>query len=896
MKAGLSNPEEYDADSLGRRLADIEKLRAIHGDVPQVPPVEGMKKGGAVTISNNPDTMFMELMDRHFAGGGAIKALTKALAKKSPKIEQTAKSLNLRPSEFDAYQKAFEQIQESGGIPRSMKEVAKLTGKEEDIARSMMTNPVFKAKGLEQIPVSSVEEALANRNRYRAEPARTPGPKASEKEWAEWGAKHGVNMTVTPDVSLGISDLTTGREVKIPGGLEGTFTIPDMFKIKAMNIDPSSLPKDVHDQLMKKFIRTHKIENPDEVDMFNRLNFALLSPNAPLTPNEFLAQRARLVNMDELKALAGRVGEPNLSKTADLQLGTGAAGRGGMGVSGTADLGNQAMLAKLILEKPEMFKLQPNETMRDVTTRVMNQVPGLGPKTASLGTPWLDLEKANTSAVDLHMIRNAYKRMLDDPQVGEAFRNRMSALLKTEPTTESILKADLSKVEEAAINVIGGTQLGRMYRLKTGELNNIPSVATPEKLAYEPKVFQDFNPFYSKVVDYVDESRGQNPILELFPEQWRKWDMYRGRIEPHEFAHPDFRKLPRQSWSEMADALQAHKNAGYTQANTPVMKESDWRELYYGGHLPLPILGAEALSNQEPNTKQNKPVNFTDNPDTMFMELHDKKFAGGGLIRKIAEKLGTKMIPAMEAEANKAKFLEPSKVKDVMYHGTNVNLNEFRPNDKNAHFVTPSAKFADDFLGDYQGYENGENILPVYVQASNPFDFENKNHIKNLENLLDSRKFFYKPVKEMMPRIKRGHWEALEFPSTMNAIKELGHDSMHVLEADREGEPVKNLAIFNPNKIKSAIGNQGTYDTTNPDITKKRGGLIHAKRHYGLGGLVKALTPMEEALAKMKALKQAMAPEIALNKRYEEATKDMYTKDMPSFEEWKKSLPPPEVK
>jgi hypothetical protein len=46
-----------------------------------LPPVEGMKRGGAVNISNNPDTMYMELMDRKFAGGGAIKALTKALTK-----------------------------------------------------------------------------------------------------------------------------------------------------------------------------------------------------------------------------------------------------------------------------------------------------------------------------------------------------------------------------------------------------------------------------------------------------------------------------------------------------------------------------------------------------------------------------------------------------------------------------------------------------------------------------------------------------------------------------------------------------------------------------------------------------------------------------------------------
>jgi len=624
LKDLLSNPSGVVQQASGQLIDNQKQIADLHNQ--------------AFGDSRNP----LKITNRQAFNELADKATNSMMDMNAGVIKpKTAKSLGLRPSEFDAYQKAFEQIQESGGIPRSMKEVAKLTGKEEDIARSMMTNPVFKAKGLEQIPVSSVEEALANRNRYRAEPARTPGPKASEKEWAEWGAKHGVNMSVSPDVPLGISDLTTGREVKIPGGLEGTFTIPDMFKIKAMNIDPNSLPKDVHDQLMKKFIRTHKIENPDEVDMFNRLNFALLSPNAPLTPNEFLAQRARLVNMDELKALAGRVGEPNLSKTADLQLGTGAAGRGGMGVSGTADLGNQAVLAKLILDKPEMFKLQPNETMRDVTTRVMNQVPGLGPKTASLGTPWLDLEKANTSAVDLHMIRNSYKQMLDDPDVGEAFRGRMSALLGTKPTTKAILEADPNKVEDAAINVIGGTQMGRMYRLKSGELNDIPSVATPEKLAYEPKTFQDFNPFYSKVVDYVDQSRGQNPILELFPEQWRKWDMYRGRIEPHEFAHPDFRKLPRQSWSEMADALQAHKNAGYTQANSPVMKKSDWRELYYGGHLPLPILGAEAIreAQPEPEMKRGGSVSISSNPDTMFMELADRKLAKGGAVLSLETNL-----------------------------------------------------------------------------------------------------------------------------------------------------------------------------------------------------------------------------------------------------------------
>ena len=490
---------------------------------------------------------------------------------------------------LDALMAARKLALDQGGVPLSKKALEAAVGGNKDIARSLMGVEQYKELGF--VPKSAIDEALATRASMKAEPATTPGSKGSEKEWKAWGEQHGVNMTLTKPQSLGITDLTSKREVLIPGGLEGTFTIPDMFWMKANNINPASLPKEAHDALMKKLIRTHKVESPDQVDVFNRLNFALLSPNAPLTPNEFLAQRMRLTNMDELQALAGRVGEPGLSRTAQEQTGVQAAARGGMGVLGTADLGNQAMLAKLILDKPEMFQMAPGETMRDVTIRVMNQVPGLGPKTASLGTPWLNLDKANTSAVDLHMIRNSYERMLDDPLVGEAFKTRMAGKLGVEPTTQSILAIPEKVREKAAIDVIGGSSLAKNYRTSAGELNSIPSVATPEKLAYEPQKIIDFNPFYKRVVDYVDESRGLNPELELFPEQWRKWDIYRQRLEPHEFAHPDFRSLPRQSWQEMQDSLAAHKQAGYTQSNNPVMATSDWRKLYYGKVDPAILPG-----------------------------------------------------------------------------------------------------------------------------------------------------------------------------------------------------------------------------------------------------------------------------------------------------------------
>ena len=444
---------------------------------------------------------------------------------------------------------------------------------EADIARSFKADPRLKGDGT--VPRTEVETALENRARYRAEPQTLPKKPAemSDQDWVEFGAQHGVDMSQSPMQSLGISDLTTRKEVMIPGGLEGKFTIPDLFKIKANNFDPNALPQETHNALMQKFLRTYERNGPhDPVDTFNDLNFALLSPNAPLTPNEFLAQRFRVRNTDELNALANRVGEPGLAQTMDAASGVGAASRGGLGVKGTAAIEHQARLAQLLRDKPEMFRPQDGESLREVGWRVMNQVPGLSVKTASLGVPWTDLGKANTSAVDLHMIRNNYARLMqEDPD----FASRVQSLVAS-----NARKAPMSE-EEAAISVISSHPEWK-YRMKGGELNpNVPAELAPEKLAYEPEKFTVASPYYRRIMDYVDESRGANPAIELFPEQWRLWDRYRGRVEPHEMAHPDWRKLPRQSFNELQDSLSAHKELGYT-GTAPIKDGGDWRRLYYG--------------------------------------------------------------------------------------------------------------------------------------------------------------------------------------------------------------------------------------------------------------------------------------------------------------------------
>jgi hypothetical protein len=70
--------------------ADDELLRQLQ------PPEDGMKRGGSVHISDNPDTMMMELGDQHFALGGA--ALKMARANKARQAAQAAeKELALPP-------------------------------------------------------------------------------------------------------------------------------------------------------------------------------------------------------------------------------------------------------------------------------------------------------------------------------------------------------------------------------------------------------------------------------------------------------------------------------------------------------------------------------------------------------------------------------------------------------------------------------------------------------------------------------------------------------------------------------------------------------------------------------------------------------------------------------
>jgi hypothetical protein len=194
----------------------------------------------------------------------------------------------------------------------------------------------------------------------------------------------------------------------------------------------------------------------------------------------------------------------------------------------------------------------------------------------------------------------------------------------------------------------------------------------------------------------------------------------------------------------------------------------------------------------------------------------------------------------------------------VMYHGTTEDITAFRPGVADAIFVTADPKFANEFsergLGTdpadwHKTMESDElqpNVMPVFVKAENPFDYENPEHIAALEGHLakqliadaaipaDQRALFTpehlasiertnkvaygQMAKNMADKVASGEWDYIERENVQEAIKALGHDGFYVAENDLTGEHTKNLGVYSAEQIKSATGNSGSFDPMNPDI------------------------------------------------------------------------------
>jgi len=226
-------------------------------------------------------------------------------------------------------------------------------------------------------------------------------------------------------------------------------------------------------------------------------------------------------------------------------------------------------------------------------------------------------------------------------------------------------------------------------------------------------------------------------------------------------------------------------------------------------------------------------------------------YAPGGKVGAI-EALAKKLLPLAEREANKAKFLENSAVKDRLYHGTTDDISAFDPSTatkKTGNVTSHFGTFLSDDPAEASRYAElwgtkGGNVMPVHAQLQNPYMMPYKEMDKYAMGAWNRR--MAEPGYDPKSVVKVGDMDAQRKAAeayekhTQAAIQDvlnrkqeligLGHDG---IIANIGGK--REIIPFDSKKIKSAIGNTGTYNPLDPDITKKEGGPVG----YAPGGLIK---------------------------------------------------------
>jgi hypothetical protein len=214
------------------------------------------------------------------------------------------------------------------------------------------------------------------------------------------------------------------------------------------------------------------------------------------------------------------------------------------------------------------------------------------------------------------------------------------------------------------------------------------------------------------------------------------------------------------------------------------------------------------------------------------MDGNEPHMGVGGLLNKAikAVKGAQEVLPAVEREANLAKFLEESAVKNRVYHGTMDDVRKFsdkklgQNTDSNASSegYAQTARVGHWFNTNPMGqspekHGAGYTVdMPVYLSIKNP---KREMNLDWLAQGLESKK-------------GRAYRKELE---------KQGYDGLVLPDEEFGGE---SYVAFRPEQIKSAIGNRGTYDINEADITKANGGLAH----FAAGGSSRRKADVTEAL------------------------------------------------
>lgn len=195
------------------------------------------------------------------------------------------------------------------------------------------------------------------------------------------------------------------------------------------------------------------------------------------------------------------------------------------------------------------------------------------------------------------------------------------------------------------------------------------------------------------------------------------------------------------------------------------------------------------------------------------------------LAKKVLQESSSEVLPAAKREEGKKQFLAPSKVKQRLYHGTGKDITEFdkskikRPMFGEGFHLAESPSLASFYANQWK---EGQNVMPVHAQIKNPFELKDMSKWYDLPGDTDAEKTAF--------------------------LKEQGFDGIkyhHGAPYDAPEESGIGYVAFEPTQIKSAIGNRGTYDLSEPDINKAKGGSVNMAEGGLVGDPVMAYDPFQ---------------------------------------------------
>ena len=205
---------------------------------------------------------------------------------------------------------------------------------------------------------------------------------------------------------------------------------------------------------------------------------------------------------------------------------------------------------------------------------------------------------------------------------------------------------------------------------------------------------------------------------------------------------------------------------------------------------------------------------------------------------------GGKIIPHGDPkrDENLAKFLEGNKAPPVLYHGSLVHetpmgknsrpLGDIDTFDRHAAFKGFNRPEGMDAIGTWLsetsgGYtsknpgaglyapDSSGAIYPVHANIKNPWKPKDFNHF-----LDEMHRSAGRDPKTQNPR---GRGSVTELRDDLIAS---GYDGIYFKQGLDHADQSPTWVAFHPNQIKSAIGNRGTFDPNEPDITKAGGGDV----------------------------------------------------------------------